>query len=87
MSIIQNVLFVFSGTLVNTIGFEWMLVGISVLCFMYAPLLIFLRAPPTREEKKVGLTETPKVAENGIDNPALSVVDIIDSKESTVTKL
>ncbi|XP_053678444.1 synaptic vesicular amine transporter [Anopheles nili] len=41
-----------SGTLVNTIGFEWMLVGISILCFAYAPLMTFLRAPPTKEEKK-----------------------------------
>uniref|UniRef100_A0AAG5CZU4 Major facilitator superfamily (MFS) profile domain-containing protein n=1 Tax=Anopheles atroparvus TaxID=41427 RepID=A0AAG5CZU4_ANOAO len=41
-----------SGTLVNTIGFEWMLVGIAILCFAYAPLLTFLRAPPTKEEKK-----------------------------------
>lgn len=48
----------YSGTLVNSIGFEWMLVGIAVLCFMYAPLLTILRAPPTKEEKKVG----------GIDN-------------------
>lgn len=38
----------------NSIGFEWMLVGIACLGFMYAPLLTFLRAPPTREEKKVG---------------------------------
>lgn len=44
----------FSGTLVNSIGFEWMLVGIAILCFIYAPLLTFLRAPPTKEEKKVG---------------------------------
>lgn len=43
-----------SGTLVNSIGFEWMLVGIAILCFIYAPLLTFLRAPPTKEEKKVG---------------------------------
>jgi DHA1 family solute carrier family 18 vesicular amine transporter 1/2 len=41
-----------SGTLVNTIGFEWMLVGIAVLCFLYAPLLTFLKSPPTKEEKK-----------------------------------
>lgn len=44
----------FSGTLVNSIGFEWMLVGIACLGFLYAPLLTFLRAPPTKEEKKVG---------------------------------
>lgn len=31
-----------------------MLVGIAILGFLYAPLLTFLRAPPTREEKKVG---------------------------------
>ncbi|XP_017889817.1 synaptic vesicular amine transporter [Ceratina calcarata] len=41
-----------SGTLVNTIGFEWMLFGIAILNFLYAPLLYFLRAPPTKEEKK-----------------------------------
>ncbi|XP_018356919.1 PREDICTED: synaptic vesicular amine transporter [Trachymyrmex septentrionalis] len=41
-----------SGTLVNTIGFEWMLFGIALLNFIYAPLMYFLRAPPTKEEKK-----------------------------------
>lgn len=51
-----NILFkgpTLSGTLVNTIGFEWMLFGIAILCFIYAPLMYFLRAPPTKEEKKV----------------------------------
>lgn len=42
-----------SGTLVKTIGFEWMLFGIAILNFLYAPLLYCLRAPPTKEEKKV----------------------------------
>lgn len=41
-----------SGTLVNTIGFEWMLFGIGILNFLYAPLLFILRNPPTKEEKK-----------------------------------
>ncbi|KAH0555167.1 synaptic vesicular amine transporter [Cotesia glomerata] len=41
-----------SGTLVNTIGFEWMLFGTAMLCFMYAPLMYFLKSPPTKEEKK-----------------------------------
>ncbi|XP_017765255.1 PREDICTED: synaptic vesicular amine transporter [Eufriesea mexicana] len=41
-----------SGTLVNSIGFEWMLFGIAILNFIYAPLMYFLRAPPTKEEKK-----------------------------------
>ncbi|XP_049537039.1 synaptic vesicular amine transporter isoform X1 [Anopheles darlingi] len=59
-----------SGTLVNTIGFEWMLVGISILCFAYAPLLTFLRAPPTKEEKKVS---------NGIDNGGLALGEAVHS--------
>lgn len=42
-----------SGTLVNTIGFEWMLFGIAILTFMYAPLLYILKSPPARDEKKV----------------------------------
>lgn len=42
-----------SGTLVKTIGFEWMLFGIAILNFLYAPLLIRLKNPPTKEEKKV----------------------------------
>ncbi|XP_054738477.1 synaptic vesicular amine transporter [Anastrepha obliqua] len=45
-----------SGTLVKSIGFEWMLVGIAILCFLYAPLLTLLKNPPTKEEKKVGNT-------------------------------
>lgn len=42
-----------SGTLVNTIGFEWMLFGIAILTFLYAPLLFILKNPPARDEKKV----------------------------------
>lgn len=38
----------------KNIGFEWMMFGIGVLCFCYAPLLLLLKAPPTKEEKKVG---------------------------------
>ncbi|KAG5682361.1 hypothetical protein PVAND_011717 [Polypedilum vanderplanki] len=45
-----------SGTLVKNIGFEWMMFGIGVLCFVYAPLLLFLKAPPTKEEKKQLIT-------------------------------
>lgn len=77
----------YSGTLVNSIGFEWMLVGIAILCFLYAPLLTLLRAPPTKEEKKVG----------GIDNIGLTPdtnIDVVAEKgesngttENCVTKL
>ncbi|XP_030377291.1 synaptic vesicular amine transporter isoform X2 [Scaptodrosophila lebanonensis] len=41
-----------SGSLVKSIGFEWMLFGIAILCFMYAPLLTLLKNPPTSDEKK-----------------------------------
>ncbi|GBP63692.1 Synaptic vesicular amine transporter [Eumeta japonica] len=41
-----------SGALVNSIGFEWMLVIIAILNFAYAPLLVLLRAPPARDEKQ-----------------------------------
>lgn len=40
-----------SGTLIQTIGFGWMLFGIGIINFMYAPLLYFLRNPPTKEER------------------------------------
>lgn len=42
-----------SGTLVNSIGFKWMLYGVAILSFLYAPLLFLLRAPPSKDEKKV----------------------------------
>ncbi|CAH1641990.1 unnamed protein product [Spodoptera littoralis] len=41
-----------SGALMNSIGFEWMLVIIAVLNFGYAPCLLFLRSPPARDEKQ-----------------------------------
>lgn len=45
-----------------------MLVGIAILCFIYAPLLTLLRAPPTKEEKKVGDVVT---VANGTTNLAI----------------
>ncbi|XP_047114000.1 synaptic vesicular amine transporter [Schistocerca piceifrons] len=41
-----------SGSLVKSIGFEWMLFGIAILNFMYAPLMYLLKSPPTKEEKR-----------------------------------
>lgn len=41
-----------------------MMFGIGILCFCYAPLLWLLKAPPTKEEKKVGDDEC------GVDNNA-----------------
>ncbi|XP_030767284.1 synaptic vesicular amine transporter isoform X2 [Sitophilus oryzae] len=45
-----------SGTLIKNIGFEWMLFGIAILDFIYAPLLYSLKSPPTKEEKKSLIT-------------------------------
>lgn len=71
-----------------------MLVGIAVLCFCYAPLLLFLRAPPTKEEKKVGEVE---VCRSGVDNPAMVTAGeedesahkatITNNSTTTITKL
>lgn len=81
----SSLFFVHSGTLVNSIGFEWMLVGISILCFIYAPFLTFLRAPPTKEEKKVGgidnMAMTPE-CNNGDVNATITTIS-----ENCVTKL
>ncbi|KAL0269228.1 UNVERIFIED_CONTAM: hypothetical protein PYX00_007031 [Menopon gallinae] len=41
-----------SGTLVSTLGFDKMLYGVAILNFLYAPLLLMLRSPPSKEEKK-----------------------------------
>lgn len=66
-----------SGTLVNSIGFEWMLVGIAIICFIYAPLLLLLRNPPTKEEKKVSIdmVETPSKDGSTADIP-MSITDV-----------
>lgn len=45
-----------------------MLVGIAILCFCYAPLLMFLRAPPTKEEKKVGANHDEISSSDDISN-------------------
>ncbi|KAH8384836.1 hypothetical protein KR093_009659 [Drosophila rubida] len=51
-----------SGSLVKTIGFEWMLFGIAILCFLYAPLLTLLKNPPTSDEKKVRMAREAAAA-------------------------
>lgn len=56
-----------------------MLVGIACLGFLYAPLLTFLRAPPTKEEKKVG-----DPIPNGTS--ATNVVTAITSDDTTEKK-
>ncbi|XP_064600274.1 synaptic vesicular amine transporter-like isoform X2 [Liolophura sinensis] len=40
-----------SGSIVKTLGFHWMLWTIAIVNVVYAPLMIFLRNPPGKEEK------------------------------------
>ncbi|XP_052224886.1 synaptic vesicular amine transporter-like [Dreissena polymorpha] len=40
-----------SGSIVKAIGFSWMLWITAILCLIYAPLIVFLRNPPGKEEK------------------------------------
>ncbi|CAF0915491.1 unnamed protein product [Didymodactylos carnosus] len=42
-----------SGFIVRTLGFQWMLYTISLICLLYAPLMLFLRNPPGKDEKVV----------------------------------
>lgn len=44
-----------------------MMFGIGILCFCYAPLLLLLKAPPTKEEKKVGDDCDIGIANDGFD--------------------
>ena len=34
-----------SGSLVESVGFKAMIVGMGIICFLYAPMLIWLKEP------------------------------------------
>lgn len=77
-----------SGTLVKNIGFEWMMFGIGVLCFCYAPLLLFLKSPPTKEEKKVSPPEGIDNSTTDVDDePVRKIQGIVLTPENLLTKL
>ncbi|XP_014669452.1 PREDICTED: synaptic vesicular amine transporter-like [Priapulus caudatus] len=40
-----------SGTIVRTLGFDWMLYGIAIVNIIYSPLMFFLKDPKPNEEK------------------------------------
>jgi DHA1 family solute carrier family 18 vesicular amine transporter 1/2 len=42
-----------SGFIVHAFGFRSMLYIISFICLCYAPLMLFLRNPPAKDEKIV----------------------------------
>ncbi|XP_043241700.1 synaptic vesicular amine transporter-like [Amphibalanus amphitrite] len=50
-----------SGTLVKSIGFSWMLYGIAFITLLYAPLLIYVRNPPSRQPEKESLYDKASV--------------------------
>jgi DHA1 family solute carrier family 18 vesicular amine transporter 1/2 len=41
-----------SGSIIKGVGFSWMLWIIAIVNFLYAPLLLFLRNPPGKDEKQ-----------------------------------
>lgn len=61
----------------KNIGFEWMMFGIGLLCLCYAPLLLLLKNPPTKDEKKVG--------PEGVDNLGADVDDERDRRTQELT--
>jgi hypothetical protein len=54
-----------------------MMFGIGILCFCYAPLLLLLKAPPTKEEKKVGDDDECDV---GVSNEGFDVCEENNNK-------
>ena len=41
-----------SGSLVQGIGFQKMLIGIAIICFLYGPLLFALKEVPPRTQQE-----------------------------------
>ncbi|XP_067879148.1 chromaffin granule amine transporter-like [Heterodontus francisci] len=52
------------GAIVKTIGFQWLMVIIGVINMSYAPLCVFLRNPPVKEEKMAILSQGNAVNTN-----------------------
>lgn len=44
-----------SGTLVKSIGFNWMLLGIALITLLYAPLMYYVRNPPPKQPEEEAL--------------------------------
>ncbi len=55
-----------SGSLVETVGFKAMMLGIGVVCFIYCPFLVLLRDPPVRTEQEKQESSVKKIARSPI---------------------
>jgi MFS transporter, DHA1 family, solute carrier family 18 (vesicular amine transporter), member 1/2 len=42
-----------SGFIVSALNFQWMLIFIAVICFLYSPLMFLLKDPPAKSENIV----------------------------------
>ncbi|CAH8483670.1 unnamed protein product [Dicrocoelium dendriticum] len=58
---------ILSGSMVQTVGFSWMLWSISIVCLLYSPLTLLLRNPPGKDETAV-LVERNQGNHNGRKN-------------------
>lgn len=61
-----------SGTLVELIGFEGLIITTALICFAFAPLLLLLRNPPARQVDEAQLQEQSSlryVNYNQLDSP------------------
>ncbi|KAF6779849.1 hypothetical protein AHF37_00692 [Paragonimus kellicotti] len=65
---------ILSGSMVQTVGFSWMLWSISIVCLLYAPLTLLLRNPPRKEEARALVNHTQEPNEkDGVGINALEM--------------
>lgn len=65
-----------SGSLVQGIGFEKMLIGIAIICFLYGPMLCALKdVPPKTDQEK---QESSQLMEGGCTNTKVKYANFDD---------
>ncbi|GAA51459.1 Synaptic vesicular amine transporter [Clonorchis sinensis] len=60
-----------SGSMVQTVGFSWMLWFISIVCALYSPLTLLLRNPPRRDEARALVDRNADKPPGSINNSAI----------------
>ncbi|KAF8566713.1 hypothetical protein P879_10027 [Paragonimus westermani] len=71
---------ILSGSMVQTVGFSWMLWSISIVCLLYAPLTLLLRNPPRKEEARALVNHTQELSEK--DGAETNVLEMPPSSAS-----